>query len=332
VRFSRRQAIQGAGAVGLGLLAGCGRLPGSGRSSTSPRIGFLVTTTPEATAGYIGAFKDALRDFGYTEGQNIVVEYRFANGAEERVPDLAAELVSLPVNVLVTAGPATAAARQFTDTIPIIQAAGGDLVGAGLAASLARPGGNVTGVTSLSPQLSGKRLQLLTEIVPEARRVAVLWDPRAVPARQGFHETQRAAQQLGIQLWSLEVNATTELDAAFHRIALERPDALFTLTSGITLGEAPRIIEFAAHHYLPAMYDNTRFIAVGGFMLYGANVPSLYRRAAAYVDKVLKGTRPADLPIEQPREFDFVINIKTAQALGLTIPHHVLLQATEVIQ
>jgi putative tryptophan/tyrosine transport system substrate-binding protein len=329
-RVSRRHLVQGAGALGLGLLAGCGRWPGQAQPlSKTPRIGFLALVAQP----FHDAFGDGLRDLGYVEGRNIIVERRFADGVQDRLPALAAELVRLSVDVLVTAGtPATQAAKDTTSVISIVMVAVTDPVRRGLVASFARPGGNVTGAAGTGWDLNGKQLQLLQDAVPKVARVSVLRNPAAPDGALIWNETAKAAGTLGIQLRSLEVTHPTEFAAAFEAGGRGHADALYLLDTPLLLAHRTLIVEFASSNDLPAMYPRREFVDDGGLMAYGVNFAQQFRSAAAYVDKILKGAKPADLPVEQPMRFDFVINLKTAQALGLTIPPHVLLQATEVIQ
>jgi putative tryptophan/tyrosine transport system substrate-binding protein len=338
-RWSRRQVVQGAGAVGLGLLAGCGRLPWPGQQAAKvPRIGYLTSGGPAVASAqaYQEAFQDALRERGYVEGQNLIIEWRYAEGQFDLAPILATELVQLPVDVLVVARfpHGLQAAREATSSIPIVAINLGDFVGEGWVQSLARPGGNITGVSGLAPQLSGKRLELLQEVLPSRARVGMFWDPSAPNNVATWQETEVAAQALGMHLQSLALRNAEEFERVAESAAGERLDGLVlppgSLVNG-TLGA--RISDFAAQQALPTMYaDASQASLPGALMGYGASFRVLHRRAAYYVERILKGAQPADLPIEQPREFEFVINAKTAQALGLTIPQHVLLQATEVIQ
>jgi putative ABC transport system substrate-binding protein len=295
------------------------------------RIGFLslqsgLTSTTEA-------FHQGLRELGYVEGRNLIIEYRWAATKEERLPELAAELVRLKVEVIVTAAaPTIEAARRATSTIPIVMAAVADPVGSGLVASLARPGGNVTGLTALSTELAGKRLQLVRELVPKATRVAVLAYHGTSATRLFLAEMRAAAQQLGVQLVVQEVNEAGDLPGAFTAMQRERAQALIVQVTPFSADNAKRIVELAAQHRLPAMYDVRSFVEAGGLVSYGPSLPEMFRRAAFYVDRILKGAKPADLPIEQPTRFELVINMKAAKALGLAIPQSLLLRADQVIQ
>jgi len=294
------------------------------------RVGVLTGTSP---AERLAAFREGLRGFGYVEGQNIVIERRSSGGRAERLPDLDAELVRLKVDVIVTGGtPSTQAAMQATKTIPIVMVGTGDPLRTGLIASLARPGGNVTGLTQLGAEVAGKRLQILKDTVPNVSRVAFLRN-RASPAHVPyFNELQAAARGLRLTLQSIEVQEPYEFERAFAEMMRERPDALIVTADAIHQLRQAWIVEFAAKRRLPALYQLKEYVEAGGLMSYGASITDNYRRAATYVDKILKGAKPADLPVEQPTKFELVINLKTAKALGLTIPPTVLLRADEVIQ
>jgi putative ABC transport system substrate-binding protein len=328
-RRSRRQFVQGVGVAGLGLLAGCGRWPGQAPPSRTYRIGYLQSggSTPAAS------FRNALSDLGYVEGRDVVFEFRSAEGRDERLPALATELVGLPVDLLLVGGdPAAQAAQHATQTLPIVMAPVGNPVETGLVASLVHPGGNTTGVTNYSPRLTAKQLQLLREVAPTLSRVAVLWRSGNTGAQLGWRESQQAARDLGLQLISLELHGPEEIDAAFETAVREHAEAIMTLRDSLINTHSQRIVAFAAQERLLGMYPSRAFTQDGGLMAYGANEDEFYRHAAGVVDKILKGAKPADIPVEQPMTFDFIINLKTAQALGLTIPQQVLLQATEVIQ
>ncbi len=295
------------------------------------RIGFLGTTPP--TADSWGAFLEGLRAHGYVEGQNIIIERRFSEGKQQRFRDLAAELVRLKVDVIVTSGtPATLAAKNATTTIPIVMAAVGNPVGAGLVGSLARPGGNITGLSLLNSALSGKRVELLKEILPGATRLGVLGDPTNPWTALMVREIEVTARTLGIELQRLEVERPTDFEAAFGTATRGRVAALLVLEDPFMFAYIPTIVGLAAKSRLPAAYGAREFVDAGGLMSYGANISDLFRRAAIFVDKILKGTKPADLPVEQPTKFELVINLKTAKVLGLAIPQSMLLRADEVIQ
>jgi putative ABC transport system substrate-binding protein len=279
------------------------------------------------------AFRDALHELGYVEGKNVQLEVRWGNGEFERLPALAAELVQLKVDVIVAAtSPSVLAARHATPTIPIVMPVSSDPVGEGLVASLAHPGGNVTGLSMMAPELGEKRLQLLRETFPEASRaVAVLWNPAYVGMRARFEEAKVAAPKLGLTARSVEVRDTRDLDVAFEAIVREHPEAL-VLSDPFTTSQRARIVEFAAEHRLPAIYESSDFVDAGGLMSFGPNISNLYRAAAVYVDKILKGANPGDLPIEQPTKFELVLNIKAAKALGISFPATVLLRADKLIE
>ena len=332
-RLTRRHLVHGAGIVGFGLLAGCGRWPGPSRPSgppDAPRIGVLATSPRPAN---LDAFRQGLMEQGYSEGHTIVVEYRSTGESLAQLTEAATELVRLPVALIVASSTlAVTAAQRASSTLPIVMVTSGDPIGTGFIASLARPGGHITGTTQMAPQLSAKRLQALTEIVPDASRVVVLWNPTDANTASQWRETRAAAEVLGVRLESLEVHAPNDFDAAFDAASPNGGSALLLLADPLVAAHLNRVVDFAAKSRLPAMYPERGYVEAGGLMAYGPNVRHLFRRAAYYVDRILKGAQPADLPVEQPREFDFIINAKTAQALGLTIPHHVLLQATEVIQ
>jgi putative ABC transport system substrate-binding protein len=298
-----------------------------------PRVGLLLFGSPSDSATrFVEAFRQGLRELGYVEGQNIAIEDRHAEGREHRLPDLAADLVRLKVDVVVApGGVAASAVRNATKTIPIVIWAS-DLVGSGLVASLQRPGGNITGLTTLSAELSGKRLELLKEMVPRISRVAVLAYPANPALALQLRETQVAARTLGLRLQILEVRSPDDLDRAFGAAKKERAGALNILPSAFLFAHRKKLVDLAAESRLPAMYENRWYAEAGGLMAYGASFSDLYRRVAGYVDKILKGAKPADLPVEQPTKFELVINLKTAKALGLTIPPSLMLQADEVIQ
>jgi len=299
------------------------------------RIGFL---SPNLTANpsMQEAFRQGLRDLGYVEGRNVAIEYRDAGGKVERLPALAAELVALKVDVIVAGGtPAALAAKQATTTLPIVVSAAGDPVTSGLVTSLARPGGNVTGLSMLSPDLVGKCLEQLKQAVPGVSRVAVLWQPGAVPERTEkdiLQGAEVAARALGVQLQFVEARGPEEFDRAFSEIIRVRAGALTVLPSSMFISERRRLVDLAAKNRLPAVYSVREFVDAGSFMAYGPNLPDLNRRAATYVDRILKGAKPGDLPIEQPTKFELVINLKTAKALGLTVPQALLQRADQVIE
>ena len=297
------------------------------------RIGYLLGASSSFYTARIDAFQQGLNELGYTEGKNIVIEYRYADGKADRLPALAVELVRLKLDVIVaTTTPSVLAVKKASATIPIVFVSVADPVASGLVASLARPGGNITGLTILAPELSGKRLELLKEAVPKATRVAFLWNS-ANPA-QGllWKESQAAAQELRLQLQSLEVRSSNDFENAFEAALRERAQALITAPEPLINTHLKRIVEFAAKSRLPAMYAGPEVVDAGGLMSYAPDYTHQYRRAATYVDKILKGAKPSDLPIERPMKFEFVINLKTAKEIGLTISPNVLARADKVIK
>ena len=296
-----------------------------------PRIGLLEIGSLAGRAPLWEAFRQGMRERWYVEGQTVVFESRGADGSSERLAALAAELVRLKVDVIVASGSlAVQVARQATASIPIVMAASGDPVGLGLVASLARPGGNVTGVSTQLGELSAKRLELAREVVPEASRIAILGDAGTIGIV--VRETQAVAQALGVRLHAVSVRGPAELDGAFSTIARERPAVLIVSPSVMFFGEGRRLADLAVTHRLPTVHASREYAEAGGLIAYGSEIAESYRRAAGYVDRILKGARPGDLPIEQPTKFELVINLKTAKALGLTIPPSVLARADEVIE
>jgi putative ABC transport system substrate-binding protein len=294
------------------------------------RIGSL---SPAGNPAFEGVFLDAMRGLGYVEGKNLIVERRYADNQLERLPALAAELVSLKVDVIVATGTvAPLAVKRVTTTIPVVIWSTGDPVGSGIASSLARPGGNITGLTIDSPELAAKRLQLLKEIVPGLTRVAVIWNAANPYAAVVFRETQQAARLLAIQIESIEVRSPLDFDSAFGAVIKGNPTGLVVVEDPLTFIEMNRIVNFATTNRLPVMYGMKEFVSAGGLIAYGPDYPDLLRRAATYVDKILKGAKPGDLPIEQPTKFGLIINLKTAKALNLTVPQSLLLRTDEVIQ
>jgi putative ABC transport system substrate-binding protein len=299
-----------------------------------PTLGWLSDGTLGGSGPSLEeAFLHGLRDLGYVEGQTIAIERRDAERQFERLPELAAELVRRKVDVIVTMGvPGTRAAMQATTTIPIVIASAGDPVGTGLVASLARPGGNVTGLSVMDPDLTGKHLQLLKEAAPKIARVAVLYNPTFPGTVLSLREAQAAGPVLGLAILPMEVRAPDAFDDAFATMLRLGADALLTFADGFTRVHQSRIFDFATKNRLPVMYGRREFVQDGGLLAYGPSYPHLFRRAAYYVDRILKGAKPADLPVEQPTKFELVINLKTAQELGLTIPPTLLFQADEVIR
>src|SRR5438093_4764184 len=300
-----------------------------------PRIGFLRVTSHSRTPTHLESFRQRLRELGWVEGQNIVIDYRYAEGRVDRLPDLAAELVRLKVDLIVASAgtQAATAAKNATGTIPIVMIAGRDPVGTGLIASLARPGGNVTGVSGYAGlEIGAKQLELLKEIVPKIRRVAILSNPANAYHQLAITEVNVAARSLGVQLQLLEARGPNEFDGAFAAMATERVGALLVLSDAIFSSHRTRLADLAARSRLPAAYGVRESVEAGGLMSYGPSFLDLFRRSAAYVDKILKGAKPADLPVEQPTTFELVVNVKAAKALGLTIPQSVLQRADQVIQ
>ena len=293
-----------------------------------PRIGYLVSRS--APGPNDQGFQQGLRELGYVEGQNIVIERRWAGGNPDRLPDLAADLVGLKVDVIFAGGAAVGAVKRATGTIPIVFIAEGDPVGSGLVASLARPGGNITGLAILADELAGKRLELLKETVPRISRVAVLRHSTSDVSH--FKATEAAAASLGFQLQILEVRYSNDFDGAFGAAKKGGAEALIELPSSFLATHRKSLVDLAAKSRLPAMYEHSGFANDGGLMSYGPNLPDIYRRAATYVDKILKGAKPADLPVEQPTKFEFVINLKAAKQIGLTVPPNVLARADRVIR
>jgi putative tryptophan/tyrosine transport system substrate-binding protein len=300
-----------------------------------PRIGFLSPGSPPTAPDWRerSPFLQRLHELGWVEGHTMAVEYRWAAGQGEQLPELAAELVRLPVDVLVAVGAAaTMAAQQATRTTPIVMANVGNPVGAGLIASLARPGGNLTGTASSPPEIASKQLELLAEAVPQARRIVLIFGPTAPGMTAYAKENRRAGRAFGVTLHPIEVRHPRDVDTAFAQLRAEPADALYVIVDPFVAMHRGPIVDFAARHRVPALYTSRAFVEAGGLMSHGANLTHLYAQTATYVDKILKGAKPADLPVEQPMTFELVINLKTAEALGLTIPPTLLFQATEVIR
>jgi putative tryptophan/tyrosine transport system substrate-binding protein len=297
------------------------------------RIGILLSNSHSLHSRHVEAFRQGLRERGYVEGASVVNEYRYADGKLDRLPKLAAELVELNIDVIVTSGtPPTRAAQQATRTIPIVMTLVSDPIATGFIASLAKPGGNITGLTVISAALGGKRLELLREASPKVSRVAVLVDP-AVGGTEALQDTRIAAEALGVKLLSLEVRGPNpDLEGVFRTVTSEHVGALLVASGPATELHRKRIVDLAAKSRLPATYATSESCDLGGLMCYGPSYPDSFLRAASYVDKILKGAKPADLPVEQPTKFELVINLKTAKALGLTIPQSLLVRADEIIQ
>jgi putative ABC transport system substrate-binding protein len=296
------------------------------------RIGILAPASASYYLPRVEAFRRRLRELGYVEGKNIIIEYRYAEGKRERWPDLAAELVRLKVDVIVTSGGAIVlAAKKASATIPIVFASAPDPVGTGLVSSLARPGGNITGLSSMALDLDGKRLELLKEAFPKVSQVAFLWGSgpgNNIP----LTDMEAVAKALGLKLLSLEVRSLDDFESAFARAKKERAQALITTVGSLVATQQRQVLDFAAKNRLPAMYPFSEFVEAGGLMSYGPNSTDSWRRAADFVDKILKGTQPAEMPVEQPAKFEFVVNLKTAKQIGMTIPQKVLARADKVIQ
>ena len=321
------------GAV-AGALLGLPRAIEAQRPGNVPRIGYVVLNSAESGKHLLAAFRQGLRERGWVDGQNIVVEDRYADGVIERLRALVAELIRLKVDVIVTTSSATTwAAKDATKSIPIVMTVSADALGEGLVTSLAHPGENITGMTYLvGPEIAGKQLQLLRELAPAAARVAVLTNPTNRSHAAYALELKVVARSLGAQLQVFEARSSDRLDNAFAAMTRERAGALVVLSDSIFVGERRRIVDLAARARLPAIYYQREFVDAGGLISYGASLLDMFRRAATDVDKILKGAKPADIPIEQPTKYELVINLKTATALGLAIPQSLLLRADEVIQ
>jgi putative ABC transport system substrate-binding protein len=299
-----------------------------------PQIGYLGVSSPSLEPHYVEAFREKLRDLGHVEGKNVTIEYRWAEGQDDRLPNLASELVHLSPDVIVTTGtPGAVAAMQATKTIPIVMASSADPVGSGLVAGLARPGGNVTGFTILGPELEGKRLEILKQAVPGLSRLAVLWNPSNPGIVSYFETVKNAGRALQISLDPVvEVRRSEEFDNAFIAIARSRPHALTVIADRFLLSHRKQIVEFAAVKRLPSMYPYREYVDAGGLMSYAPSNIELFRGTAIYVDRILKGAKPGDLPIQEPTKFELVINLKTAKALGLDVPLHLQQLADDVIE
>jgi putative ABC transport system substrate-binding protein len=320
--------------LALSLFAAPLAAEGQNKAGKVSRIGFLFYGAPGPSAE-VDAFRQGLRELGYIEGQNVTIDYRFANGQVERLPELATELARLKVDVIVTPNtPAAMAAKQATSTIPIVFAVVADPVGAGLMANFARPGGNITGLSSISVQLGGKRLELLKEVAPKASRLAVLYNPSDRSNVLMLKELQESAPALGLTVHSLEVRAPGEFEGAFAAMTRERAHALFVAAGVLTLEQRNRkaLVDLATKSRIPAMWGHRQFVDAGGLMSYAVNFYDQLRRAAIYVDKILKGAKPGDLPVEQPTRYELVINLTAAKALGLRIPQSLLGRADQVIE
>jgi putative ABC transport system substrate-binding protein len=297
------------------------------------RIGFLSATTPSTIAVRTEAFRQGLRELGYVEGKNIVIEFRYADGKVERLPALAVELIELKVDAIVTAGPTvTRPVRQATSTIPIVMTFDDDPVGSGFAVSLARPGGNITGLSTLNPEIAGKQLDLLKQVVPKLSRVAVLGPSTRPGTAQALKEIDRVAASFAVKQQFLDVRDPSDIDAAFRAASKGRAEGILVLQGPAINAKRTQIVALAAKSRLPGVYYSGDFVEDGGLMSYATSITELSRRAAVYVDKILKGAKPAELPIEQPKKFEFIVNLKTAKQIGLTIPPNVLARADRVIR
>jgi putative tryptophan/tyrosine transport system substrate-binding protein len=297
------------------------------------QIGILIRGSASLNSARVEALHQRLRELGYVEGKNIVIEYRYADGKRERLPDLAAELARLKVDVIVTTGAvAVLAAKKASPTIPIVFASSSDPVRSGLVSSLAQPGGTITGLSQMAPDLDGKRLELLKEAFPKIVRVAFLWQAGGMRGNLELTDMEAAAKVLGIKLQSLPVRSLGDLEGAFARAKKERAQALITTTGALIDTQQRQVLDFAVKNRLPAMYPNSEFVEAGGLMSYGSDNTDLWWRAADFVDKILKGTKPADMPVEQATKFEFVVNMNAAKQSGLTIPQKVLARADRVIR
>jgi putative ABC transport system substrate-binding protein len=315
------------------VMLAAGSLAKAQQPTKIPRIGYVIGPSLAENSVRIEALRQGLRELGYVEGKNIVIEWRSADGRMDRLPGLIGELIRLQVDILVSAGPTvTRLAKDATNKIPIVMAQDSDPVGNGFAASLARPGGNVTGLSALAPEISGKQMELLKEIVPTLARVAVFGEPANPGYVQQTNETELAAKALKVQLQILNIRDPKDFAAAFQAARKARADAALVAGGPVLNSQRRRVVELAVKNRLPVIYNELGFVEAGGLMTYGASFVDLYRRAATYVDKILKGRAPADLPVEQPKKFDFIVNLKAAKQIGLTIPPNVLVRADRVIK
>ncbi len=309
-------------------------LAGRAQQKAMPVIGLLGSASASAYAPFVAAFHQGLAENGYVEGQNVTIEYRWAEGSYDRLPALAADLVGRKVDLIVASGGNVSAfaAKNATSTIPIVFASGGDPVGEGLVASLARPGGNVTGVTFMIAELTPKRLELLSELVPHARVIALLTNPNSPGTERMIQDVQEAARVKGVQLAILKAGTESEIDAAFAALVQLHAGAILVGADPFFFGRRAQLVALASRHAVPAIYQGREFAGAGGLISYGASLTSVYRQIGGYTGKILKGAKPADLPVEQPTRFELVINLKTAKALGLTVPQALLARADEVIE
>jgi len=323
---------------GIGFIITLGILLGSLAAQAQQtgnvyRIGFLGNSTAALEANLVGPFREGLRDLGYVEGRNVLIEYRWAEGKYDRFPALIGELLALKVAVIVTAGtPATLAVKKATTSVPVVMTAVGDPVGTGIVPSLSHPGGNITGLTAISTEMDAKRLELLREVVPSVSYIALLWNAASPLQVLAEKQVQAAAQVLRMRVLSLGVKTEEEIKSALAVMARERPDALLVLADRLLLHHRVLIMDFATRHRLPGVHAYRELVEAGGLMSFGPSYADMHKRAAYFVDRILKGAKPGDLPVERPRTFELVINLKVAKALGLTIPQSVLLRGTEIIQ
>ena len=323
---------------GIGFIITLGILLGSLAAQAQQtgnvyRIGFLGNSTAALEANLVGPFREGLRDLGYIEGRNVLIEYRWAEGKYDRFPALIGELLALKVAVIVTAGtPATLAVKKATTSVPLVMSAVGDPVGTGIVPSLSHPGGNITGLTAISTEMDAKRLELLREVVPSVSYIALLWNAASPLQVLAEKQVQAAAQVLRMRVLSLGVKTEEEIKSALAVMARERPDALLVLADRLLLHHRALIMDFATRHRLPGVHAYRELVEAGGLMSFGPSYADMHKRAAYFVDRILKGAKPGDLPVERPRTFELVINLKVAKALGLTIPQSVLLRGTEIIQ
>jgi len=323
---------------GIGFIITLGILLGSLAAQAQQtgnvyRIGFLGNSTAALEANLVGPFREGLRDLGYVEGRNVLIEYRWAEGKYDRFPALIGELLALKVAEIVTAGtPATLAVKKATTSVPLVMTAVGDPVGTGIVPSLSHPGGNITGLTAISTEMDAKRLELLREVVPSVSYIALLWNAGSSLQVLAEKQVQAAAQVLRMRVLSLGVKTEEEIKSALAVMARERPDALLVLADRLLLHHRALIMDFATRHRLPGVHAYRELVEAGGLMSFGPSYADMHKRAAYFVDRILKGAKPGDLPVERPRTFELVINLKVAKALGLTIPQSVLLRGTEIIQ
>jgi len=329
MHMDRRALITAlAGCLGLTTLSVTAQLP-----KKLPRIGWLSPNNATMNKSFIDAYRQGMVELGYVEGRTVTTEYRFADGSIDRLPGLASELLGLPVDLIVATGTSAGlAAKQQTKTTPIVFAASADPVGAGIVASLAQPGGNATGMSLMSSDLSGKRLELLREALPNVSRAAILWDISNAGMTLRVQQTQIAADQSKVALLRVGVRTLDELESALANLAADRPDLVLVIAEPFTIRHRTRIVEFLLQQRIPAMFEDRLFVELGGLMSYGPTISDSFRQAAGYVDKILRGTKPADLPVAQPTKFEFVVNLRTARAIGVKMPESVLLRADEVIQ